>query len=162
MNGIERNTSLDLSTKNMHICTALKALNTEKICIMGETLYLNYILDRCLPYFSSKQPLKYAVTEDVSSHVMQSWFVRKEFPYVENLSRHILLLIEHGFLKKWLSSIRKDDKVCKIRRNSLKKYSVIKLENIVAFFYVWIFGIILSIICFISELIHYKYKSRKK
>lgn len=159
-------TSSDKSLKEMSqrvnirtdMCSTLKdMIGKQEMLIIELDVTYNELNAKCRKHLTSDDLLSLRVTRDNIFPSTHAWAFPKNAPYIQSINDQIMLYHQHGLQKKWSETLRFPpgnhsvyfDGVSVVDRNIL---SPRKLKGY-SHFVLWFFGIGLSFLCFITEIV---------
>lgn len=136
------------------MCNVLKQSLTRSTFLVQDMVPMQRFVIDCSQFMTPEELSRIRVTRDkipLSSH---GWAVRKKTPYLDYFNYYISLFEQNGLNTKWseniFPSLRKE--TIDFDKGMLKTLET-KPISLYGPFLVGIFGILLSIACFIGEII---------
>lgn len=160
------NSSSDDSFKEMSqrvnsrsdMCSTFKEMIGKKEMLIDELdMMYNELNARCRQYLTSEDLMSFRITRDNIFPSTHAWAFPKKAPYINFISNQIMWYHQHGLQKKWSETLRVPpgnhsvyfDGVSVVDRS---RFSPKKIKGF-GLFILWYFGIGLSLLCFITEII---------
>lgn len=137
------------------MCNVLKQSLTSSTFLIQDMVPMQQFVIDCSQFLTPKELARIRVTRDripLSSH---GWAVRKATPYLDYFNHYISLFEQNGLNTKWseniFPSLRKE--TIDFDKGMLKTLEPQPI-HLYGPFFVGIFGILLSVTCFIGEIFY--------